>query len=375
MFLPEDGLPDNLTREKYYELGLQYRLAGWVGLAREALSRVVESGETDTLASKASKVLKTQLPKCPVPLEAEQKNIEGYNLMLSDSEKAKQIFEVLMADYPDFEWPFSNTARIKLQEGDISGARGIVKYLLQVNPDLLSAIDLMIKVCLQEENFEEALQYLDRALTHYPHEEEFKQLKLAIKIQTKGKPPEIIPDNLPPEDYLELGHELQAVGRLEDARKSVKLAIKKSEDKELNAKAEAFIKTQLPKEPVAADAQKECIEAFELMGKDRDAAKDALRKLTMSHPEFEWPFLFLGTIYMLEGSISKAEKLIRRVVSNSPDLISAKHLLISVLLADARYTEALDFIEESLQAVNTEDDGLALDLLKAQCQLQKFISH
>lgn len=106
MYYPQDGLPSNLTAKEYYELGLQYRLAGWVGAAREALSRVVEMDGADALAKKASKVLKTQLPKEPVPLEAEQRNIEGYNLMFSEPEKAKQVFKDLMGQYPDFEWAF-----------------------------------------------------------------------------------------------------------------------------------------------------------------------------------------------------------------------------------------------------------------------------
>lgn len=374
MYYPQSGLPDNLSAKEYYELGLQYRLAGWVGVAREALSKVVEVDGDGSIAKKASKVLKTQLPKEPVPIEAEQKNIEGYNLMFSEPDKAKQVFKDLMGQYPDFEWPFSNTARLKLGEGDVAGAKSMVKYLLQVNPDLLSAIDLMVKIALYEEDFDEALKFLDRALALYPHEDEFKQLKLAIKIQTKGEPPKTIPEDLSAKEYFDLGVELQAVGRLEDSRKAMARVIDDSEDEVLKAKAQSFSKTQLPKFPVSEDAQKRCIEAFEQLSKDKDKAKKTLLEMTMEFPQFEWPFLFLATMYIMDGVPKKAERLIKRVLSISPDLMKAKHLLISVYLASAKYSEALEFIDQSVEEADSDDDGLALDLLRAQCQLQKSIS-
>lgn len=261
--------------------------------------------------------------------------------------------------------PFSNTARLKIGEGDIAGAKGMVKYLLQVNPNLLSAIDLMIKVALFEEDFDLALKYLDRALELYPHEDEFKQLKLAIKIQTKGEPPETIPEDLTDKEYFELGVELQAVGRLEDSRAAIHKAIENTDDDNLKARLQSFEKTQLPKFSVSEDAQRRCIEAFENLTKDNRKAKSALLELTMEFPQFEWPFLFLATIYIMDGMPKKAERLIKRVLSVSPDLIKAKHLLISVYLASGKYSEALDFINESVGQADSEDDGLALDLLRA----------
>ncbi len=377
MRYPIDGLPENLSARDYYELGLKYRLAGWVGVARAALQKVVEmeslldsSSEEKSLSQKARKVLKTQLPRVPVPQEAEQKNIEGFNLMHSDREKAKGVFQELMATYPDFEWPFSNTARLKLSEGDLEGAKSIVKYLLTVNPDLLSAIDLMVRISIAERNMEEALIYLDRALELYPHEDEFKQLKLAIKLQAHGEPPDVIPDDLSPEEFYTLGMELQAVGRLEEARTVLTRVEESSEDEDLSARAKEFIRTQLPKNPIAKEAQDRCIAALKAMAKDQAGTKTSLINLTMEYPDFEWPFLFLGNIYMLDGNFKKAERLIKRVITQNPDLVKAKHLLISVYFVEGRYKEALAFIDEALDGTSNDDDGLALDLLKAQCHLQ-----
>ena len=393
MLYPLEGLPENLSAQELYELGLKYRLAGWVGVAREALQRASDLDKTGRLGSKARKVLRTQLPRVEVPRLAEEKNIEAYNLMQTDRERAKKVFQELMNTYPDFEWPFSNTARIKLAEGDISGAKSIVKYLLQVNPDLLSAIDLMIRISIAEKDLDQALAYLDRALELYPHEEEFKQLKLAIKLQSQGEPAQEIPDGLAPEDNFALGLELQAVGRLEDARVVMQRVVDNCPSEEnadgkgkgdgdgagesagagtsdLKERAKEFIRTQLPRNPICVEAQQRCIDALKSMATDQKGSKQSLIDLTMEYPDFEWPFLFLGNLYMLDGSFRKAERLIRRVIKGNPDLIKAKHLLITVYFVEGRYGDALTFIDEAISHAQNDDDSLAFDLLKAQCQLQ-----
>lgn len=387
MLYPLEGLPENLSAQELYELGLKYRLAGWVGVAREALQRAADLDETGRLGAKARKVLRTQLPRVEVPQLAEERNIEAYNLMQTDREEAKKVFQELMNTYPDFEWPFSNTARIKLAEGDISGAKSIVKYLLQVNPDLLSAIDLMIRISIAEKDLDQALAYLDRALELYPHEEEFKQLKLAIKLQSQGEPAQEIPDGLAPEDNFALGLELQAVGRLEDARVVMQRVVdncsgtenaegdrkntgESESAAELKARAQEFIRTQLPRNPISVEAQQRCIDALKSMATDQKGSKQSLIDLTMEYPDFEWPFLFLGNLYMLDGSFRKAERLIRRVIKGNPDLIKAKHLLITVYFVEGRYGDALTFIDEAISQAQNDDDSLAFDLLKAQCQLQ-----
>ncbi|MEZ4486140.1 MAG: tetratricopeptide repeat protein [Cyanobacteriota/Melainabacteria group bacterium] len=391
MLYPIEGLPEDLSAQELYELGLKYRIAGWVGVAREALQRAAELDKTGRLGSKARKVLRTQLPRVEVPIPAEQKNIEAFNLMQSDREEAKKVFQELMNTYPDFEWPFSNTARIKLAEGDISGAKSIVKYLLQVNPDLLSAIDLMIRISIAEKDLDQALTYLDRALELYPHEEEFKQLKLAIRLQAQGEPAKEIPEGLTPEENFALGLELQAVGRLEDARVVMQRVVDNCPSEEnaeskgkgkgdgagagagtsdLKERAKEFIRTQLPRNPICVEAQQRCIDALKSMATDQKGSKQSLIDLTMEYPDFEWPFLFLGNLYMLDGSFRKAERLIRRVIKGNPDLIKAKHLLITVYFVEGRYGDALTFIDEAISQAQNDDDSLAFDLLKAQCQLQ-----
>ena len=139
---------------------------------------------------------------------------------------------------------------------------------------------------------------------------------------------------------------------------------------DLKERAKEFIRTQLPRNPICVEAQQRCIDALKSMATDQKGSKQSLIDLTMEYPDFEWPFLFLGNLYMLDGSFRKAERLIRRVIKGNPDLIKAKHLLITVYFVEGRYGDALTFIDEAISQAQNDDDSLAFDLLKAQCQLQ-----
>ncbi len=368
MSLLSRELPDNLTAPEYYELGLQYRLAGWVGLAREALFRAVKLQSKGPIATKAEKVLRTQLPRLAVPEAAEQRNIEAYNLMDKDPQQAKAIFQELMSHYPDFEWPFSNLAWIKLKEGDIAGAKGLAKYLLSMNPDHLRSIHLMINVSLAEKNFEEALNYINRALELYPHDEEFTQLKLIVKIVTSGMPPDTLPEGLSAEEYQNLGIEYQMVGRFENAREALKRVIELEPGSAVAEDAGRILKTQLPKNPVPVEAEARCSEIVKIMSSEQGRAKEMFLALMSDYPDFEWPYLMMASILLLEGDHYEAERLIKEVLRNNSDFIRAKFLLVNLYMSQQRLAEALEFINQNLNDVQSDDDGLALDLLKAQCQ-------
>ena len=100
---------------------------------------------------------RTELPKMEVPDAAVEGNIEGFNLMGTEPDRAKKVFERLMETYPDFEWPFTNLAKIYIKEGNIEKAKGLAKYAHSVNRDLLRPIELMAHIELELENDQKAL--------------------------------------------------------------------------------------------------------------------------------------------------------------------------------------------------------------------------
>ncbi|MBX9687260.1 MAG: tetratricopeptide repeat protein [Candidatus Obscuribacterales bacterium] len=363
------GVPDGLSSSEYYELGLQFRLAGWVGLARAALSRVVEMDGDSSLARKAAKVLRTQLPRMPVPAEAEQRNIEGYNLMQSDPARAKAVFEDLMNQYPDFEWPFSNRAWLKLAEGDVAGAKSMAKYLLAVNPEHLRSISLMINIAFIEKDFDEGNKYLDRALALYPNDAEFEQMKLVLRLEMKGPPPDELPDDLDAAAYFELGTLYKLIGRLELARAAMNKVISLNTDADLVARAQNVLKTQLPRGYVPAEAERLNIEANKLIATDKEQALSMFEQLMMNYPEFEWPFMGMASVMAAEGKINKAERLVQMVIAHNPELLRAQQLLCGIYAAEHKYDKSIELIDKLLASGLNEDDSLSLELLKAQCRI------
>jgi Tfp pilus assembly protein PilF len=138
--LPPKKVPDGLSAKEYYELAIQYKQMGWTEQAREALTRAIANNPADEYSEKAKRYLQTKLPSQPVAREAEQKNIQGFNQMFGgDMKAAKQTFEELIVEYPNFEWPYSNLASIYLQEKRPQKAKELLDKALQINPNYVNA--------------------------------------------------------------------------------------------------------------------------------------------------------------------------------------------------------------------------------------------
>ena len=107
----------------YYQRGVEYKQFGWTEKAREDLQKAVELDPDGQIGERAKRFLNTKLPANPIVREAEQRNIEGYNLMVSNQkEEAKKVFAKLIEDYPRFEWPYNNLAGIYVDESNTARA-------------------------------------------------------------------------------------------------------------------------------------------------------------------------------------------------------------------------------------------------------------
>lgn len=139
--LPPQQVPEDLSAQKYYELGIQYKQMGWTEQARDALTRAIAAEPDNEYAVKAKRYLMTKLPRQPVSRQAEERNIQGFNQMFGgDIKAAKQTFEELIAEYPNFEWPYSNLASIYLQEKRPEQAKILLDKALQINPSYVNAL-------------------------------------------------------------------------------------------------------------------------------------------------------------------------------------------------------------------------------------------
>jgi Tfp pilus assembly protein PilF len=138
--LPPHKVPEGLTAKKYYELAIQYKHMGWTEQARDSLNKAIGIEPEGEYSERARRYLQTKLPRQPVAKEAEQRNIQGFNQMFGgDIKAAKQTFKELIAEYPNFEWPYSNLASIYLQEKQLQQAKELLDRALEINPYYVNA--------------------------------------------------------------------------------------------------------------------------------------------------------------------------------------------------------------------------------------------
>ncbi|HEY9679826.1 MAG TPA: tetratricopeptide repeat protein [Drouetiella sp.] len=181
MDLPPREVPEGLSAAEYYKLGVQYKSMGWTEQARDALTLAVEDESDMETNVQAKRFLRTKIPRFPVPLLAEQKNIEGFNLMATgDVDAAKITFEELIDQFPDFEWPYGNLAVLCLHSGEIPKAKELLEKALSINPDYVNGWLHMATAKGLELDLEGARKCVERALQSDPTDTAAKAMRDAL---------------------------------------------------------------------------------------------------------------------------------------------------------------------------------------------------
>jgi tetratricopeptide (TPR) repeat protein len=181
MDLPPREVPEGLTAQEYYKLGVQYKSMGWTEQARDALTFAVEDDSDVESRDSAKRFLRTKIPRFPVPLLAEQKNIEGFNLMATgDVVSARTTFEELIAQFPDFEWPYGNLAVLCLHDGQIAKAKDLLEQALEINPHYVNGWLHMATAKGLELDLEGARRCVERALESDPTDTAAKAMRDAL---------------------------------------------------------------------------------------------------------------------------------------------------------------------------------------------------
>ncbi len=179
---PPRVVPTDLTPREFYELGVHYKELGWTEQARDALTYATEGDPDGDWGVKAKRFLQARLPRFPVPLMAEQRNISGYNLMMAgDTSGAKDVFEGLISEYPDFEWPYGNLGFLYLGDGHMAKARTILEKALSLNPNYLNGWLHLARVLALNEDFNGAFECLDKAAGILPDNADAEKLGEFIK--------------------------------------------------------------------------------------------------------------------------------------------------------------------------------------------------
>lgn len=178
---PPRTVPEDLSAKQYYDLALKYKTAGWTEQARDSLHLAIELDPDGESGRAAAVFLATKIPRHPVPLVAEQLNVEGFNRMQrGDLQAAKELFQGLIKEYPDFEWPYGNLGSLLVQEGNLSEAKDVLKKALEINANYVNGWLHLARASALDADFDGARECLVRAANADPDDTAIEALRLVI---------------------------------------------------------------------------------------------------------------------------------------------------------------------------------------------------
>ena len=96
--------------------------------------------------------------------------------------------------------------------------------------------------------------------------------------------------------------------------------------------------------------------------KDKSKAKKIFENCIAKYPNFEWPYLNLGSIYLNQGNTAKAEELLTKTLSINPDSVEGLCLLAETKRREKDFAGATKYIN---QALERDPDDPRAKLLKA----------
>jgi len=176
---PLQQVPDGLSASQYYELGKQYKAAGWPEQAREALTRSMKA-DPQGVGKKADIYLRAYIPRDPVPAFAVQMNIDGYNKMAQgDQAGAIRAFRECIDLFPRFEWPYGNLGSIYTEQGRTKEAKEILEKAVTINPSYVNGWLHLVEANLKDRDLKAARDAVQTALQLDP-ENPYAQLLLQL---------------------------------------------------------------------------------------------------------------------------------------------------------------------------------------------------
>lgn len=178
---PPREVPEGLSASEYFELAQRYKLAGWTEQARDSLNFAIELDGDGEYGRKAMRFLRSKIPRYPVPLVAEQLNIQGFNQMHLNELEAAHIFEQLIQEYPDFEWPYGNLGSLLIKRSQLARAEELLIKSVQINPYYINGWLHLARVYAVQSRFAEADNCLNRVADIDPDEPSWHRIGDLIK--------------------------------------------------------------------------------------------------------------------------------------------------------------------------------------------------
>jgi tetratricopeptide (TPR) repeat protein len=138
--LPTDSVPPGRTPEHYLAMATRYEQFGFAEAARMALDRAIEADPKAQTATKAKVRMRTRLPKDPVSDAATRQYVQGLKCYaMKDYEGAKGFFELLVRNFPNFEWASLMLAKTLIFLAEVERAQDLAMKVYRYNPSIIGA--------------------------------------------------------------------------------------------------------------------------------------------------------------------------------------------------------------------------------------------
>lgn len=181
-------VPSGKSAAQYYQLGVKYKRAGWTEPARDSLKRAIKLEPQSVEGKRAAIYLHAYLPRYPVPQEAVQMNISGFNQAASGhNEQASQTYEYCIKQFPKFEWPYGNLAALYVSQGKLDEAKELLNKILEVNPEYVNGWIHLAEANIAGKDFKRAAECLNSAAAIDPENATVKALKDKIEFENQTK--------------------------------------------------------------------------------------------------------------------------------------------------------------------------------------------
>ncbi|MBU6453767.1 MAG: tetratricopeptide repeat protein [Cyanobacteria bacterium REEB67] len=169
---------------RFYDWGITYKAMGWPAGSREAFNCAALFGQGDPVATAALRYRDTKLPVHPVPGDAIEMNINGYNAnKKKDRGSAIYLFRECIRRYPDFEWPYNNLCSLYIDEGKYAQAEKYGLQAIAINPKYVNALVNMAILKDRQDDLTAARTYLDRALAADPTDAGAVRMNASLKLE------------------------------------------------------------------------------------------------------------------------------------------------------------------------------------------------
>jgi tetratricopeptide (TPR) repeat protein len=362
-------LPIDRNAYEFYELGLRYARVAWWELARQALNKCIELGPNQAFSIRAKTIMQTELPKYPVPDEAQELSSQANNFIAdSDFKNARHILEKLIIHYPDFEPPFYLLALLHLNEHNIQQAKGLVNYLNTLNKEYIDTFELSAGVCAAEKDYEQAIQFLNRYL-NFRRRLSVREFKYKLMIAHNGEPPDNCPEDLDSESFYDLGELYAWRWRSDLAREAFNKGTEVNSSNIFAKKLNLAVRTLLP---ISLSSDKLSYKINEI--NEAKSTKDRIEMLTelMITDKSDILAFALANALVAEKNYTRACELLKLSLEINPYFENAQVFLIDLLCIEKRFTEAIELIQTW---INQNPDLPELERFKARIEMRLNIYH